>query len=164
MTKKKKNNTSSVSKLVYLIVTLVFLIVANMYFSDLIIEELDLGLNLANPVFALRYVQNMGAAFSILKDYPYAVIGLSAGAFVFVLFYTINNIKNISMRGIFLFSLLMSGIFCNLYERIFFGYVRDFIELTFVTFSIFNFSDIAINLSVFTIIILLLNKNVLKNL
>ena len=162
-TSKKTQKQPIVSKMVYLIVTLVFFIVANMYCTDLLLDEMDLGLTVSNPVFTLRYVQNTGAAFSLLEEYPYAVTILSVIALLVVLVYTVNNLSTLSMKGVFWSSLLMSGIFCNLYERIFLGYVRDFIYLNFVEFPIFNFSDMAINISVVAIIILLLHKNILKN-
>ncbi len=168
--KKRKSNkvekiveSSITGKMVYLIVTLVFFIAANMYLTDLLLDEIELGLSVANPVFILKYVQNTGAAFSVLENYPYAIIAISVIALIVVLVYTINNLQTLSMKAIFCFSLLMSGIFCNLYERIFFGYVRDFIYLNFIDFPIFNFSDIAINVAVLGIIILLLRKDILKN-
>ena len=34
--------------------------------------------------------------------------------------------------------ILLSGAICNLYDRIAFGYVRDFIKLDFMNFPIFN--------------------------
>ncbi|MBR1908166.1 signal peptidase II [bacterium] len=168
--KKRKSNkltkiaeSSITSKMIYLIVTLIFFIASNMYLTDLLLDEMDLGLTVVNPVFSLRYVENTGAAFSLLENYPYAVIALSAAALIVVLVYTINNLQTLSMKAVFCSSLLMSGIFCNLYERIFFGYVRDFIHLNFVDFPIFNFSDMSINIAVLFIIVLLFSKNILKN-
>jgi len=168
--KKRKSNkaekiieSSITSKLIYLVVTLVFFILANMYLTDLLLEEMELGLTVVNPVFSLKYVQNTGAAFSILENYPYAIIALAVIALIIVLVYTINNLKTLSMKAIFCSSLLMSGVFCNLYERIFLGFVRDFIRLNFVDFPVFNFSDISINVAVLFIIILLLSKDTLKN-
>lgn len=168
--KKRKSNkaeriveSSITSKMIYLLVTLVFFVLANMYLTDLLLDEMELGLTVVNPVFALKYVQNTGAAFSILENYPYAVIALAAIALIIVLVYTINNLQTLSMKAIFASSLLMSGIFCNLYERLFLGFVRDFIKLNFVEFPIFNFSDMSINIAVLIIIMLLLSKNLLKN-
>ncbi len=43
------------------------------------------------------------------------------------------------------------------------GFVRDFFELTFISFPIFNVSDIFINIGVFGIIVLiLLSKKPIK--
>lgn len=168
--KKRKSNkaeqiveSSITSKMIYLVVTLIFFILANMYLTDLLLDEMELGLTVVNPVFTLKYVQNTGAAFSLLENYPYAVIVLAAIALIIVLVYTINNLQTLSMKAIFASSLLMSGIFCNLYERLFLGFVRDFIKLNFVDFPIFNFSDMSINIAVLIIITLLLSKNLLKN-
>ena len=62
------------------------------------------------------------------------------------------------MKSIFFVSLLTAGIAGNLHERIVFGYVRDFFELTFVNFPVFNISDIFINIGVIALIILILLK------
>jgi len=60
---------------------------------------------------------------------------------------------------------LLAGILGNLYERIALGYVRDFFDLAFVNFPIFNISDIFINIGVLGIIILiLLDKKPIKTL
>ena len=62
------------------------------------------------------------------------------------------------MKSIFFVSLLTAGIAGNLHERIVFGYVRDFFDLTFVNFPVFNISDIFINIGVIALIILILLK------
>jgi signal peptidase II len=55
-------------------------------------------------------------------------------------------------------AMLASGVICNTYERISFGFVRDFINLKFIEFPVFNISDILINLGVLVIIILVASK------
>ena len=47
-------------------------------------------------------------------------------------------------------------------ERIFFGYVRDFIKLNFVDFPVFNISDIFINIGVLGLIFIILKNNYFK--
>lgn len=167
MARKKKSldkETSLISKQIYLLITLIFFIVANMYLTDVIIDEIQMGnLNISNQVFALTYVENTGAAFSIFAEYPYVLIGISVIVLVYILFYLLNNIRDISMRGTFVFSMLLAGIFCNLYERIFLGYVRDFIQFTFVNFPVFNISDMFIMISLAVLIVLLFSKNILKD-
>ena len=58
--------------------------------------------------------------------------------------------------------MLIAGILCNTYERIVFGYVRDFFKLNFVNFPVFNISDVFINISVFAIVIIII-KNEISN-
>ena len=59
--------------------------------------------------------------------------------------------------------MLIAGISCNLYERIEFGYVRDFFKLNFIDFPVFNISDIFINISVLALIIIIIKNKYLKN-
>ena len=54
--------------------------------------------------------------------------------------------------------MLSAGIGGNLHERIALGFVRDYIQLNFVNFPVFNISDIFINLGVIAIIVIILLK------
>ena len=52
-------------------------IVANCYFSDLLIHQIQSGRGFNNEFISLNYTQNTGAAFSILHDYPFLLIALA---------------------------------------------------------------------------------------
>lgn len=161
---RKKQTQNLWNKILYLFLTFGIFVFANMYCSDLIIHQIQSGLNINNDIFSLNYIQNTGAAFSILQDYPFLLISLSVIALVVLFSYIIRHAGTMSYIGIFWFVLMMSGIFCNLFERIQLGYVRDFINLNFINFPVFNFSDLLINISVFAIIILILKRTKLKQL
>lgn len=148
----------NLSKISYLIVCFVFFLISDLYLSNLLISEINNGLEIHNNVFALSYVKNTGAAFSILHDAREFLIILSCAAIVLLFIYVFKHLKSISMKSIFFISLLAAGIAGNLHERIAFGYVRDFFELTFVNFPVFNISDIFINIGVVALIILILLK------
>lgn len=148
----------NLSKIIYLIVCFVFFLISDLYLSNLLISEINSGLEIHNKVFALSYVRNTGAAFSLLHDSREFLIILSCAALVLLFIYAFKHIKSISMKSIFFISLLAAGIAGNLHERIAFGYVRDFFELTFVNFPVFNISDIFINIGVIALIILILLK------
>ena len=62
------------------------------------------------------------------------------------------------MRTLFFLAMLSAGIGGNLHERIALGFVRDYVELNFMEFPVFNISDIFINLGVIAIIITILLK------
>ena len=151
---------SKISKITYLLVSIVFFILFNFYFSDFIIKH---GFNLQeNPIIDIILVQNQGAAFNIFEGYKIFLITFSLFAFFGILFYTIKQIKNLSVFALFYIALLSSGIFNNMLERIILGYVRDFIKLNFIDFPIFNISDIFINIGVFCLVIMILKKNYFK--
>ena len=52
--------------------------------------------------------------------------------------------------------LLFSGAFANAVDRIFRGYVVDFIETSFIRFPVFNIADIAITLGTVFLMIYLI--------
>ncbi len=148
----------NLSKIFYLIICFVFFLFSDLYLSNLLVAQINNGLRIHNPVFALNYVQNTGAAFSLLKDSREFLIILSCAAIVLFFVYVFRHLKSISMKSIFFISLLTAGIAGNLHERIILGYVRDFFDLTFVNFPVFNISDIFINIGVIALIILILLK------
>lgn len=151
---------SKLSKINYFFITFIFFVVLDLYSSE---QLLKFGYKLPdNNFFDLVFIQNEGAAFSILQDFKLFLIVFSIFAIVGIMFYIIKNVKNLTPVALFLTSILCSGIFCNLYERIVFGYVRDFIKLNFVNFPIFNISDIFINLSVFAIVIIIIKNSYFK--
>ena len=63
------------------------------------------------------------------------------------------------MISVFFLAIVASGIGGNLHERLAYGFVRDFIQLNFVNFPVFNISDIFINIGVIAIIAIIIFKN-----
>ena len=97
-----------------------------------------------------------------LENFSVFLIAFSIIAILLVIAFVIRNVEKFSTFAFFWTSILISGIFCNLYERIHFGYVRDFFKLNFIEFPIFNISDIFINIGVITIIIIIIKNKYLK--
>lgn len=128
----------------------------NIYFSNLISYKLAHGWQFSNYLIKIIYVENTGAAFSIMQNSTKSLIILSIFALVAISYYVIKNLGDIYIKELLFISFLTSGICGNLIERFFYGYVRDFFELNFINFPIFNISDILINIGVVGIIILIL--------
>jgi len=142
------------SKIIYLFVSIIFFILLNGYMSDLII--LNAFKLPENPIFSITYVQNQGAAFNIFEGQRIFLIVFALAAISGMIFYIVKHINKFSGLGLFFASILTSGIFNNMIERTFMGYVRDFIKLNFVDFPVFNISDIFINIGVLGLIILII--------
>lgn len=148
------------SKIIYLILASIFFVFFNFYFTEIILEN---GYLLAeNPVFDITYIQNQGAAFNLFDGYKIFLVLFSLAALAVLMFYVIKHITKISVFGLFFTSLLLSGIFNNMCERMFFGYVRDFINLNFIDFPVFNISDVFINIGVLGLIVIILKNNYFK--
>jgi len=148
------------SKITYLILTTVFFIIFNLYLTDIILKS---GYLLTeNPVFDIIFLKNTGAAFNIFDGYKVFLIIFAFAAFLLLIFYALKHIKKFSGFELFFTSLLLSGIFNNMSERIIFGFVRDYIKLNFINFPVFNISDIFINIGVFGLIFMIIKKNYFK--
>ncbi len=90
----------------------------------------------------LTYVENTGAAFGLLKNQIWLVKVITVAAFaamVFLLF----RYKNHTVFSYITLALLLSGGIGNLLDRIFYGFVVDFIHVLFFDY-IFNFADCCI--------------------
>lgn len=113
----------------------------------------DVHFNIINGFLRLNYIQNTGAAWSILEGKQYLLIGISIVMLILVynmsFSYDNNRLNNIT------FGLLFGGIIGNLIDRVFYGIVRDFIDINIFgyDFPVFNIADMAI---VFGVIILLI--------
>ena len=116
----------------------------------------------SNPLFDLTFIQNEGAAFNIFQGAKIFLILFSAFAVAAIVFSLQRKMSKLSTTAIFLVSLLLAGISCNMIERIHYGYVIDFIKLNFSDFPVFNISDIFINLSVLGILIIIIKNSYFK--
>ncbi len=147
-----------ISKLLYFTVCFAFFVFATLFVSDLLVEQLLNGFSYANEIFSLNYVENTGAAFSILQDSRELLIILSVAAICGIIAYILKHISTISMKTIFVLAMLGAGIGGNLHERIAYGYVRDYVQFNNFNFPVFNISDILINIGVVLLIIFIIFK------
>jgi len=152
---------SKLSKLVYFIISVIFFIVFDLYFSELILSSLRFNFE-PNPIFDLIFVQNTGAAFNILENSQLFLIIFSIIAIITIVAYSLNHINKFSTIAGFWTAMLIAGISCNMYERIHYGYVRDFFKLNFVDFPVFNISDMYINIAVIALIVIIIKNKYLR--
>ncbi|MBU0580561.1 MAG: signal peptidase II [Candidatus Margulisbacteria bacterium] len=105
--------------------------------------------SLIGKYLQITYVQNRGAAFGILPEQKYFLIIVSIAVVIFILwFYYKEKPKGILWEAGL--ALLLGGTLGNLYNRIFQGYVIDFIDFNF--WPTFNSADIAINIGVLLLV------------
>ena len=94
-------------------------------------------------VMDLTYVQNTGAAFSLLSEHTWVLTLLSAVVSVGILIVMAKGIFDDRLGRLSL-ALLLGGAVGNLIDRALFGFVTDMFETTFVHFAIFNVADICV--------------------
>ena len=103
------------------------------------------------------YAQNKGAAWGILSDSTLLLTILSGIVIVLFLLFYILRVRQVkgksSMWLAVSVGLIAGGCLGNMIDRIFFGFVRDFINFEFMSFPVFNFADVALTIGVVTLII-----------
>lgn len=113
----------------------------------------DEEVRIIDSFFSLTRVGNTGAAFSILEGRT-LFLSLVSIFCIFLLIKLSYSFKK-NRRTNFAFGLLLGGIFGNFGDRLFLGYVRDFLKFNIFgyKFPIFNIADSAIVIGVILLII-----------
>ena len=102
-------------------------------------------------VIGLTHVRNTGAAFSILSDQRWLLIGIACVAAILLIAILLRY--NDGFWGTLGLAAVLGGTIGNLADRISYGHVVDMFELYFVEFAIFNVADIFITLGGITFLI-----------
>jgi signal peptidase II len=133
---------------------LVFLIVPCIFFLDrwtklLVIQNLAYleGVDLT-PFFSIVHARNLGGAFGILAGH-----GLAKYIFMFLPLLIIAGllymmiVHRLSLGRMIALALILSGAVGNIYDRLFLGYVTDFLDFYYKNWHwpAFNVADISIS-------------------
>ena len=96
--------------------------------------------------FALRliYVENTGAAFGALSGQRVLLLVLTGVALLALLFFQIFRGARLPRLVRVSLWLVIGGAAGNFFDRLFLGYVIDFIEVTLFRFPVFNIADMCV--------------------
>lgn len=116
--------------------------------------ELSSSIKIIDKFFYLTYVQNKGAAFSILENKQVLILLVT----LFVLFFLNNYLTKteVKKKEILAYSMIIGGILGNLFDRLVYGYVIDFLSFHFGSFNypVFNLADTFIVIGAFLLMFL----------
>lgn len=118
-----------------------------------IMEINNVNFTIISGFLNISYSQNAGAAFSILQGkIPFLIL---ISVIMLVIIYSMMFSYEESKLTNLSFGLLFGGVLGNLIDRIFYGFVRDFISVKILTynFPVFNIADSAIVIGVILLII-----------
>lgn len=114
-----------------------------------------IGSTVAIPhLLDLVYVENRGVAFGMFKDMRWIFVALTS---VVILVFIVMLIKNGNKSKLFSISaaLIIGGGIGNLIDRVFLGYVIDYLQLSFFT-PVCNFADYCISVGTVLLVVYLL--------
>ena len=98
---------------------------------------------LCDGLIAITERKNTGIAFSLFKDSPAATGVVSAVIIALIVFYALKAKRSPMLEQIALW-LMIGGGTGNLCDRLYYGFVTDYIETLFISFAVFNFADICV--------------------
>ena len=121
--------------------------------------KLNTSIPLIPNIFNLTYVENKGAAFSILQNTQIflIIIGL---VFLYVIDYYIKKENKFDKLNIIALGLIIGGIIGNLVDRILLHAVVDYLDFTLINFPIFNIADSCITIGVILFIISIIKEEI----
>lgn len=110
--------------------------------SKIIVINNITSITIIKDFFNITYVNNTGAAFSILLGKKIFLIIITLIIIAIIIYYIKKNHPKNKLETI-AFSLLLGGSFGNLIDRITRGYVIDFLDFKILSynFPIFNLAD-----------------------
>jgi signal peptidase II len=125
---------------IFLIILCVALVSIDQLIKFWIVNNIDLGSVISFiPGVSLTYLQNTGAAWSMLEGKQIFFYVVSIIAVVAIIYFWIKTKHNLMLQlGL---SLVLAGTLGNFIDRIVHTFVVDMFQLDFINFPIFNFAD-----------------------
>ncbi|NLA77098.1 MAG: signal peptidase II [Clostridiales bacterium] len=133
--------------------TILMLVLADQFIKLLVVLKLEpVGVQqLLTGFLQLRYVENTGAVFGSFSGNTTLLSIVSAILLIAVVVYlAMGKVK--SKFAFVCLVLVVAGGAGNLIDRVFRGFVIDYIEVLFVNFAVFNFADCLITVGAFLLI------------
>lgn len=129
------------------LIPFILVIAADQLSKILVVNNLGLGQSVTaiDGIFNITYVQNQGAAFGVFQGKKVLLIVVSVLIFAALLWYIVKH-RPKSKWLMWSLTLICAGGVGNLIDRIAFGYVRDFIDVTFMRFPVFNIADCGVTI------------------
>lgn len=107
-------------------------------------------------IIELTYHENPGAAWGMLQDHRWVFMVTSTVAIIAILIYLAKNRKDMHPLSLCAFTMIAAGGVGNMIDRLFVGYVVDFINFLFMDFPVFNFADMCVTVGAAVMIVWLL--------
>jgi len=135
----------------------IFIVLIDQLTKYLMFYNKKLFINKDFLLFKLDFVKNYGAAFNILSG-SRIFLSLISIIFSILLIYLIFRKYTLNSLDLFAYSFILGGTVGNGIDRIYKGFVVDFINLNIINFPVFNIADMSINIG-FIILLYKIFKN-----
>ena len=135
----------------------IFIVLIDQFTKYLMLKNKKLYINKDFIFFKLDFVKNYGAAFNIFSG-SRIFLSLISIIFSILLIYLIFRKNTLNFIDLYSYSFILGGTVGNGIDRIYRGFVVDFINLNIINFPVFNIADMSINIG-----FIFLLYNIFKN-
>ena len=142
---------------IYFLSLSIFIVLIDQFTKYLMFYNKKLFINKDFLLFKLDFVKNYGAAFNIFSG-SRIFLSLISILFSILLIYLILRKNTLNSFDLYSYSFILGGTIGNGIDRIYKGFVVDFINLNIINFPVFNIADISINIG-----FIFLLYNIFKN-
>ena len=123
----------------------IFIVLIDQFTKYLMFYNKNIFINKDFLLFKLDFVKNYGAAFNIFSG-SRIFLSLISILFSILLIYLILRKNTLNTLDLYSFSFILGGTIGNGVDRIYRGFVVDFINLNIINFPVFNIADVSINI------------------
>ena len=148
---------NKIQTIIYFLSLSTFIVLIDQFAKYLIFYNKKLFINKDFLLFKLDFVKNYGAAFNIFSG-SRIFLSLISIFFSILLIYLIFKKNVLNSFDLYSYSFILGGTIGNGLDRIYRGFVVDFINLNIINFPVFNIADISINIG-----FIILLYNIFKN-
>ena len=148
---------SKIQTKLYFLSLSIFIVLIDQFTKYFMFYNKKLFINKDFLIFKLDFVKNYGAAFNIFSG-SRIFLSLISILFSILLIYLILRKNTLNSFDLYSYSFILGGSIGNGVDRIFKGFVVDFINLNIINFPVFNIADISINIG-----FIFLMYNIFKN-
>jgi len=141
----------------YFVSLSIFIVLLDQFTKYLMFYNKKLFINKDFLLFKLDFVKNYGAAFNIFSG-SRIFLSLISILFSILFIYLIFSKNTLNTFELYSYSFILGGTIGNGIDRIYKGFVVDFINLNIINFPVFNIADISINIG-----FIILLYNIFKN-
>lgn len=160
MVKIIKDKIKENKKLINLCIIIIIAVCIDQIVKFVIIKNLyNSSITILNGILNFTYVENTGGAYGIGNGNIMMFIIINIIIIALIIKFVISNKKEIYNRTLVSLGLIIAGGIGNLIDRIFRGFVVDYIDFSpLVKFPVFNIADICVVLGILIIIISILGR------
>jgi len=116
-------------------------VVLDQFFKQWVVQTIEIHgkMDLIPGIIGITHEQNSGAAFSMLSDQRWLLVGISFLATIVLIFILLRYTEG--FWGSIGLAAVLGGTVGNLIDRVFQGHVVDMFDPLFMDFAIFNIAD-----------------------